>query len=107
VIKIIIIISKNYLRKLYKNNLVYKKKSYVNWDPVDNTVLANEQVIDGKGWRSGAEVEQKELSQWFFKIKDYADQLLNDLDHLNHWPDKVKLDAKELDWKIRGMLFTF
>ena len=59
-------------KKLYENNIVYKKKSYVNWDPVDNTVLANEQVIDGKGWRSGADVEQKELSQWFFKIKDYA-----------------------------------
>ena len=73
-------------KKLYENNIVYKKKSYVNWDPVDNTVLANEQVIDGKGWRSGADVEQKELSQWFFKIKDYADELLSDLDTLTHWP---------------------
>ncbi len=94
-------------KKLYKNNLVYKKKSYVNWDPVDNTVLANEQVIDGKGWRSGAEVEQKELSQWFFKIKDYADQLLNDLDHLNHWPDKVKLMQKNWIGRSEGCYLRF
>ena len=94
-------------KKLYKNDLVYKKKSYVNWDPVDNTVLANEQVIDGKGWRSGAEVEQKELSQWFFKIKDYADKLLNDLDNLNHWPDKVKLMQKNWIGRSEGCYLSF
>ena len=94
-------------KKLFKNNLVYKKKSFVNWDPVDNTVLANEQVIDGKGWRSGAEVEQKELSQWFFKIKDYADQLLNDLDHLNNWPDKVKLMQKNWIGRSEGCYLGF
>ena len=94
-------------KKLYENNIVYKKKSYVNWDPVDNTVLANEQVIDGKGWRSGADVEQKELSQWFFKIKDYADELLSDLDTLNHWPEKVKLMQKNWIGKSEGCHLSF
>ena len=94
-------------KTLYKNNIVYKKKSFVNWDPVDNTVLANEQVIDGKGWRSGAEVVQKELSQWFFKIKDYADKLLDDLDDLNEWPDKVKLMQKNWIGKSEGCHLNF
>ena len=94
-------------KKLYENNIVYKKKSYVNWDPVDNTVLANEQVIDGKGWRSGADVEQKELSQWFFKIKDYAEELLSDLDTLNHWPEKVKLMQKNWIGKSEGCHLSF
>ena len=94
-------------KKLYENNIVYKKKSYVNWDPVDNTVLANEQVIEGKGWRSGADVEQKELSQWFFKIKDYADELLSDLDTLNHWPEKVKLMQKNWIGKSEGCHLSF
>ena len=74
----------------YKNGLVYKKDSLVNWDPVDKTVLANEQVIDGKGWRSGAEIQSKVLSQWFFKISKFSTELLEDLDQLEGWPEKVK-----------------
>ena len=70
--------------------LVYKKTAKVNWDPVDHTVLANEQVIDGKGWRSGAEVETRELDQWFFKITHYADELYYALDDLERWPEKVR-----------------
>lgn len=76
--------------KLYEKNLVYKKTSYVNWDPVDQTVLANEQVIDGKGWRSGAVVERKEIPQWFLKIADYAEELLTGIEELPGWPDAVK-----------------
>jgi len=75
----------------FKKNLVYKKESYVNWDPIDRTVLANEQVIDGKGWRSGAIVEKKKLSQWFLNITKYSDELLVSLESLEGWPDKVKL----------------
>ena len=75
---------------LYNAGLAYKKKSIVNWDPVDQTVLANEQVIDGKGWRSGADIESKELSQWFLKTSNYSEELLSDLDTLKNWPDKVK-----------------
>jgi leucyl-tRNA synthetase len=71
--------------------MIDRKNATVNWDPVDMTVLANEQVIDGKGWRSGAEVERKDLTQWFFKISDYADELLEALDGLDNWPAKVKL----------------
>ena len=74
---------------LLKNNIAYKKESYVNWDPVDNTVLANEQVVDGKGWRSGAEVVQKKLSQWFLKITDFADDLVKELENLCGWPKRV------------------
>ncbi|MFT6212740.1 MAG: leucyl-tRNA synthetase, partial [Alphaproteobacteria bacterium] len=74
----------------YKYNIAYKKESYVNWDPVDQTVLANEQVIDGCGWRSGVPVERKKLNQWFLKISDFADDLLNGLDTLDAWPQKVK-----------------
>ena len=94
---------------LYNAGLVYKKDALVNWDPVDQTVLANEQVIDGKGWRTGAEVEQKNLSQWFFKITHYAEELLNDLDNLTLWPEKVKVMQRnwigksvgaEIDFKI-------
>ena len=84
---------------LYNAGLAYKKDALVNWDPVDQTVLANEQVIDGKGWRTGATVEQKKLSQWFFKITDYAEELLNDLENLKLWPEKVKT-LQKLDWKI-------
>ncbi|WP_417452312.1 leucine--tRNA ligase [Kiloniella sp.] len=73
-----------------KEGLVERKESWVNWDPVDQTVLANEQVIDGKGWRSGAEVEKRKLSQWFFKITDFADELLEGLETLDRWPDKVR-----------------
>jgi len=75
--------------QLYKKGLVYKKNAVVNWDPVDQTVLANEQVIDGKGWRSGAPVERREIPQWFFKITAYAEELLNDLDQLTDWPPPV------------------
>ncbi len=77
-------------RILYKNGLVYRKESLVNWDPVEQTVLANEQVIEGKGWRSGAIVEQKKLSQWFFKITEFSEDLLSDLSKLDRWPEKVK-----------------
>ncbi|MCU4675433.1 leucine--tRNA ligase [Catenovulum sp. 2E275] len=82
--------------KLFEKGLVYKKMSTVNWDPVDQTVLANEQVIDGKGWRSGATVEQKEIPQWFIKITDYAQELLDDLDKLEGWPEQVK--AMQRNW---------
>jgi len=76
--------------RLYEKGLVYKKNAVVNWDPVDQTVLANEQVVDGRGWRSGALVERKEISQWFIKITAYADELLRDLDTLDGWPAQVK-----------------
>ena len=76
---------------LFNNGLIYKKDSFVNWDPIDNTVLANEQVIDGKGWRSGALVEKKKLSQWFLKISEFSSELLKDLEKLDSWPEKVKL----------------
>lgn len=76
--------------QLYKKGLVYRKKTSVNWDPVDQTVLANEQVVDGKGWRSGAPVEQRDINQWFIKITDYADELLNDIDKLEGWPEQVR-----------------
>ncbi|MEX1222278.1 MAG: leucine--tRNA ligase [Idiomarina sp.] len=79
-----------FFTKLYEKGLVYKKNATVNWDPVDQTVLANEQVIDGRGWRSGARVEQKEIPQWFIKITAYADELLKDLDQLEGWPEQVK-----------------
>ena len=75
--------------QLYDKGLVYRKESYVNWDPIDKTVLANEQVIDGKGWRSGATVERKKLNQWFFKISKFSNELLNDLEKLPHWPEKL------------------
>ena len=96
---------------LYDKGLVYRKESYVNWDPVEKTVLANEQVIDGKGWRSGAVVERKKLNQWFFKISYFSEELLNDLNKLENWPEKVKIMQKnwigksfgcEIDFKIEG-----
>ena len=96
---------------LYDKGLVYRKESYVNWDPEDQTVLANEQVIDGKGWRSGATVERKKLNQWFFKISHFSEELLADLSSLNEWPEKVKTMQKnwigksygcEIDFKIEG-----
>jgi len=96
---------------LYDKGLVYRKENYVNWDPVDQTVLANEQVIDGKGWRSGAPVERKKLSQWFFNISKFSDDLLQGLDQLNEWPNKVKVMQKnwigksfgcEIDFKVEG-----
>ncbi len=87
--------------------LIYRKNAKVNWDPVDMTVLANEQVIDGKGWRSGAEVEQRDLTQWFFKISDFAEELLDDIDTLENWPDKVKLMQANWIGKSRGLLMGF
>ena len=92
---------------LYQAGLAYKKDALVNWDPVDQTVLANEQVIDGKGWRTGAEVEQKKLSQWFFKITHYAEELLNELEGLNQWPNKVKVMQKNWIGKSIGAEINF
>ncbi len=92
---------------LYKKGLVYRKKSEVNWDPVDNCVLANEQVIDGRGWRSGALVEKKMLSQWFFKITDYADELLNEIDNLKGWPDNVKTMQRNWIGRSEGCSIDF
>src|SRR5262249_19575409 len=87
--------------------LVARKKSKVNWDPVDMTVLANEQVIDGRGWRSGALVEQRELTQWFFKISDYSEELLTALDTLDRWPEKVRLMQKNWIGRSEGLLVRF
>jgi leucyl-tRNA synthetase len=92
---------------LYAAGLVYRKESAVNWDPVDMTVLANEQVIDGRGWRSGALVEKRKLSQWFLKITRFADELLAGLDRLDHWPDKVKLMQENWIGKSQGLTFRF
>ncbi|MFN3620640.1 leucine--tRNA ligase [Sphingorhabdus sp.] len=93
--------------KLYAAGLVYRKESAVNWDPVDMTVLANEQVIDGKGWRSGALVERRKLSQWFLKITDFADELLTGLGSLDQWPDKVRLMQENWIGKSQGLKCTF
>jgi len=93
--------------KLYEKGLIYKKTSMVNWDPVDQTVLALEQVVDGKGWRSGAEVERKEIPQYFMKITDYADELLEGLDNLNEWPEKVKIMQRNWIGKSAGCEIKF
>ena len=90
-----------------EKGLVYRKNAVVNWDPVDMTVLANEQVIDGKGWRSGAEVERRELTQWFFKISDFSEELLEAIDGLDDWPAKVKLMQQNWIGKSRGLEFSF
>jgi leucyl-tRNA synthetase len=91
-----------------KKGLAYRKESTVNWDPVENTVLANEQVVDGKGWRSGAPVERKKLNQWFLKITDYADELLNDIDEkLDRWPDKVRAMQRNWIGKSQGLQMSF
>ena len=99
--------------ELYEKGLVYRKENYVNWDPVDETVLANEQVIDGKGWRSGATVERKKLNQWFFNISKFSQELLDGLALLDQWPNKVKIMQKnwigksfgcEINFKIEGDL---
>ena len=87
--------------------IAYRRKSKVNWDPVDQTVLANEQVIEGLGWRSGAQVEQRELTQWFFKISDYSEDLLESLEKLDRWPEKVRLMQKNWIGKSRGLEFSF
>ena len=92
---------------LFDKGLVYKKENYVNWDPVDETVLANEQVIDGKGWRSGATVERKKLSQWFFKISHFSEELLKGLDSLDEWPTKVKTMQKNWIGKSYGCEINF
>lgn len=92
---------------LYAGGLVYRKESAVNWDPVDMTVLANEQVIDGRGWRSGALVEKRKLNQWFLKITDFADELLEGLTSLEHWPDKVKLMQENWIGRSKGLQFRF
>ena len=103
----------NFFLELFEKKLVYRKENYVNWDPVDETVLANEQVIDGKGWRSGATVERKKLNQWFFNISKFSQKLLDGLDDLESWPNKVKIMQKnwigksfgcEIDFKIEGDL---
>ncbi len=93
--------------RLLKKDLVYRKLSEVNWDPVDKTVLANEQVINGRGWRSGAIVERKKIPQWFLKITDYAEDLLNDLDQLVDWPESVKLMQKNWIGKSEGLNINF
>ena len=92
---------------LYEAGLVYRKQSEVNWDPVDMTVLANEQVIDGRGWRSGALVKRRKLSQWFLKITDFAEELLDGLGTLEQWPDKVRLMQENWIGKSVGMRFRF
>ena len=99
--------------ELVKKGLAYQEEAEVNWDPVDQTVLANEQVIDGKGWRSGAVVERKKLNQWFFKITKFSNELLDNLKNLDQWPNKVKVMQKnwigksfgcEINFKIEGNL---
>src|SRR5690554_2051554 len=96
-----------FFARLYEKGLVYKKMSTVNWDPVDQTVLANEQVVDGRGWRSGALVEQKKIPQWFIRITDYAEELLNDLDQLEDWPEQVKTMQRNWIGKSVGTELTF
>jgi leucyl-tRNA synthetase len=96
-----------FFARLYEKGLVYKKMSTVNWDPVDQTVLANEQVVDGRGWRSGALVEQKKIPQWFIRITDYAEELLNDLDQLEDWPEQVKAMQRNWIGKSVGTELTF
>ena len=96
-----------FFTRLYEKGLVYKKMATVNWDPVDHTVLANEQVIDGCGWRSGAPVERKEIPQWFIKITDYAQELLDDLDKLPNWPEQVRTMQRNWIGKSRGVEMSF
>ncbi len=96
-----------FFTRLYEKGLVYKKMATVNWDPVDQTVLANEQVIDGRGWRSGALVERREIPQWFIRITDYANELLTSLDQLPDWPEQVRTMQKNWIGKSRGVEMTF
>ena len=93
--------------ELYKRGLVIREEAEVNWDPVDKTVLANEQVIDGKGWRSGAEVVKKTINQWALKIEDYAEELLSELDNLHGWPEQVRQMQRNWIGKSEGMEFSF
>jgi len=96
-----------FFTRLFEKGVVYKKTAVVNWDPVDNTVLANEQVIDGRGWRSGALVERREIPQWFLKITDYADELLNDLDQLDGWPEQVRTMQRNWIGRSEGIEMQF
>jgi len=96
-----------FFTQLFEKGLVYKKNATVNWDPVDQTVLANEQVIDGRGWRSGAVVEKKEIPQWFIKITDYAEELLQDLEQLTDWPEQVKTMQRNWIGRSEGVEMTF
>lgn len=96
-----------FFTRLFEKGLVYKKNATVNWDPVDHTVLANEQVIDGRGWRSGALVEQKEIPQWFIKITDYAEELVSDLEQLEEWPEQVRAMQKNWIGRSEGVEITF
>ena len=93
--------------KFMEKGLVYRKTAKVNWDPVDNTVLANEQVIDGKGWRSGAVVEQRDMDQWFFKITNYAQELLDGLETLDRWPEKVRTMQANWIGRSEGLQMRF
>jgi leucyl-tRNA synthetase len=93
--------------KMFEKGLAYQKQSVVNWDPVDQTVLANEQVVDGKGWRSGAPIERREINQWFLKITAYADELLTDLDNLPGWPQQVRTMQRNWIGKSQGTNITF
>ena len=97
----------SFFLELYDKGLVYKKENYVNWDPIDETVLANEQVIDGRGWRSGALVERKKLNQWFFNISKFSEDLLAGLNHLKYWPNKVKTMQKNWIGKSTGCEVDF
>ncbi|MEM0953425.1 MAG: leucine--tRNA ligase, partial [Pseudomonadota bacterium] len=96
-----------FFTRLFKKGLAYKKEAMVNWDPVDQTVLANEQVIDGCGWRSGAPVERREISQWFLRITDYAQELLDDLDTLEHWPEQVRTMQRNWIGRSEGVNLRF
>ena len=96
-----------FFTRMFKKGLVYRKEAWVNWDPVDQTVLANEQVIDGRGWRSDAPVERRELSQWFIKITDYAEELLDYLDKLPGWPDKIKTQQRNWIGRSEGVQIRF
>jgi leucyl-tRNA synthetase len=93
--------------ELFKRGLVYRREATVNWDPVDQTVLANEQVVDGRGWRSGAVIEKRKLNQWFLRITDYADQLVDDLAKLDRWPEKVRIMQENWIGRSKGLRFTF
>ena len=92
---------------LYERGLIYRREGVVNWDPVDQTVLANEQVVDGRGWRSGAVVEKRKLNQWFMRITDYADELIDDLKTLDRWPEKVRLMQENWIGRSQGLKFRF
>ena len=93
--------------EMLKKGLAYQDEAEVNWDPVEETVLANEQVEDGKGWRSGANIERRKLKQWFLKITDYAEEMLEDTDKLEGWPERVKAMQKNWIGKSEGMEFIF